>query len=151
MCLSAADTFSEPSQNSNKELSVKTVNDFFPKGTRTKSNFSIIEQNNRNKFMNQNILIIYRLYRFLLILPVNPFHASVAFHIETSYLICRANQMTGFYMKCNTEFFICKQKLWPQSFYSNYVPLYSLSAILSTPTKHLLIASFMAIKKLRAL
>lgn len=57
MCLSAADTFSEPSQNSNKELSVKTVNDFFPKGTRTKSNFSIIEQNNRNKFMNQNILI----------------------------------------------------------------------------------------------
>ena len=23
--------------------------------------------------------------------------------METSHLICRANQMTGFYMKCNTE------------------------------------------------
>ena len=23
-------------------------------------------------------------------------------HIETSHLICSANQMTGFYMKCNT-------------------------------------------------
>ena len=57
MCLSAADAFSKPSQNFKKQLSVKTVNDFFLKGTRTKSNFSIIEQNNRNKFMNQNILI----------------------------------------------------------------------------------------------
>ena len=30
------------------------------------------------------------------------FIPSVAFHIETSHLICRANQMTGFYIKCNT-------------------------------------------------
>ena len=27
----------------------------------------------------------------------------VAFHIETSHLICSANQMIGFYMKCNTR------------------------------------------------
>ena len=36
------------------------------------------------------------------IYSVNPFQPSVAFYIETSYLICRANRMTGFYMKCNT-------------------------------------------------
>ena len=35
--------------------------------------------------------------------PFNPFHLSVAFHIETSHLICSANQMIGFYMKCNTR------------------------------------------------
>ena len=32
---------------------------------------------------------------------LNPFQPSVAFHIETSHLICRANQMSRFYMKCN--------------------------------------------------
>ena len=30
---------------------------------------------------------------------LNPFHPSVAFHIETSHLICTTNQMTDFYMK----------------------------------------------------
>ena len=30
------------------------------------------------------------------------FQPNVAFHIETSHLICSANQITGFYMKCNT-------------------------------------------------
>ena len=33
---------------------------------------------------------------------VNSFQPSNAFHIEISHLICHANQMTGFYMKCNT-------------------------------------------------
>ena len=33
---------------------------------------------------------------------LNPFQPSVAFLIETSHLICFANQMTGFKMKCNT-------------------------------------------------
>ena len=37
-----------------------------------------------------------------LISSFNPFHSSVAFHIETSPLICCASQMTGSYMKCNT-------------------------------------------------
>ena len=31
----------------------------------------------------------------------NPFQPSVVFHIETSHLICTANQITGFYVKCN--------------------------------------------------
>ena len=35
-------------------------------------------------------------------LQLNPFHSIVAFHIETSHLFCRANQATGFYMKCKT-------------------------------------------------
>ena len=34
---------------------------------------------------------------------LNAFYFSVAFHVETNHLICGANQMTGFYMKCNTE------------------------------------------------
>ena len=29
---------------------------------------------------------------------LNPFQPSVAFHIETSHLICSEYQMTGFYM-----------------------------------------------------
>ena len=29
------------------------------------------------------------------------FQPSVAFHIETSHLICFGNQAAGFYMKCN--------------------------------------------------
>ena len=33
---------------------------------------------------------------------LNPFQPSVAFHIETSHLICKANEMNGFCMKCNT-------------------------------------------------
>ena len=32
----------------------------------------------------------------------NLFQPSVAFYIETSHLIYIANQMTGFYMECNT-------------------------------------------------
>ena len=28
--------------------------------------------------------------------PINSFHSSVAFHIETSQFICSANQLTGF-------------------------------------------------------
>ena len=35
---------------------------------------------------------------------INPFKPSVALHIETSHQsICNGNQMTDFYMKCNTE------------------------------------------------
>ena len=32
----------------------------------------------------------------------SPFTPGVAFVIETSHLICNANQMIGFYMKFNT-------------------------------------------------
>ena len=34
---------------------------------------------------------------------LNPFQPSVEFHIEISHLICTANQITGFYMKCNAR------------------------------------------------
>ena len=33
---------------------------------------------------------------------VNPIQPNIAFHIETSHLICFVNQMIGFYMKCIT-------------------------------------------------
>ena len=32
----------------------------------------------------------------------NPAQPSATFHIETSHLIYTANQMAGFYMKCNS-------------------------------------------------
>ena len=32
--------------------------------------------------------------------PFNPFRPSSEFHTEIGYLICYANQMTGFCMKC---------------------------------------------------
>ena len=34
---------------------------------------------------------------------LNPFQPGIAFYIETSYLICPENQITGFSMKYNTE------------------------------------------------
>ena len=33
----------------------------------------------------------------------NPFQLSITFHIENSHLIYSANQMAGFYIKCNTK------------------------------------------------
>ena len=39
------------------------------------------------------------------------FQSSAAFHIEPSHLICSANQMTGFYMKCNTGLKWVKRRL----------------------------------------
>ena len=33
---------------------------------------------------------------------LNKIAGRVPFYIETSYLLCRAKQMTGFYMKLNT-------------------------------------------------
>ena len=33
---------------------------------------------------------------------INRFQPGAIFHVETSHLICRANPMTGFYMKYNT-------------------------------------------------
>ena len=37
---------------------------------------------------------------------IKAFQPSVAFHIETSHLICILNQMTGFYITCNTEHWV---------------------------------------------
>ena len=34
---------------------------------------------------------------------VNPFQFIIAFHIEASHLLCSTNEMTGFYMKFDTD------------------------------------------------
>ena len=44
----------------------------------------------------------YHLGRLSLMLHLKPLQPSVAFHIETSHLLCRKKQMAGFYMKRNT-------------------------------------------------
>ena len=36
------------------------------------------------------------------IFGINLFQSSIVFLIETNHLTCTANQITGFYMKCNT-------------------------------------------------
>ena len=52
--------------------------------------------------------LCYKAFQMMLRKPfmdfhiINPIQPSVAFHIETRHLICSANQMTGFYMRCNT-------------------------------------------------
>ena len=42
---------------------------------------------------------------------INTFQPSVTLHLETTHLICIANQMTGFYMKCNTGLKRVNQKV----------------------------------------
>ena len=32
----------------------------------------------------------------------NPFQTSIAFRVETSHLVCSENELTGFYIECNT-------------------------------------------------
>ena len=39
---------------------------------------------------------------YIIVKLFNSFQSSIAFHIETSHLFCRAKRMTGFYMKLNT-------------------------------------------------
>ena len=41
--------------------------------------------------------------QLLVINPFTPCQPNVAFHIETSHLICCANQMNGFYMECDNR------------------------------------------------
>ena len=43
-----------------------------------------------------------RRIRTIKITSFNPFQPFVAFHIETSHLVCSVKQMTGFYMERNT-------------------------------------------------
>ena len=39
---------------------------------------------------------------------INIFQFSVTFHIEISFTLCNVNQMTGFFMTCNTEMKLVK-------------------------------------------
>ena len=57
------------------------------------------------KLRNVETSVVKITYFFLVINvhALNPFQSSAGFHIETSHLICIANQVTGFYMKCSPE------------------------------------------------
>ena len=62
-------------------------------------------------------------------LGIKQFQPSVSFNIETSNLICTANERTGFYMKCNTrlkwvkhlKLGWCKSDIYVTIFLGNYV------------------------------
>ena len=56
---------------------------------------------NQSVDLQSKSLVVKGLERLTLVL-INPFQSTVTFHIETNHLICTANQMTGFYMKCKT-------------------------------------------------
>ena len=40
-------------------------------------------------------------YNMSAVCEIKPFQFNVTFDIETSHLICTANQMTGFHVKCD--------------------------------------------------
>ena len=49
------------------------------------------------------LIIFNSLTLTIFISQSNPVQLSFAFHIETSHLFCSAKQLTGYYMKWNTE------------------------------------------------
>ena len=58
-------------------------------------------------FLVNTLMFLLRLFQFDHFVDarsytVNSFQPSAAFHIDTSDLIYTANQMIGFYIKCNT-------------------------------------------------
>ena len=63
---------------------------------------------------------------------INPYQPNVVFYIETSRLVCISYQMTGFYMKCNTELkWVNWKKKWVQIFF--FTPLNNASEMLRRP------------------
>ena len=77
--------------------------------------FNIMNERVNNPFrVNDLVLFIALLYSAVITAgyckvlqligyQLNQFQPSFAFHIETSHLFCSAKQLTGFYMKRNTE------------------------------------------------
>ena len=69
---------------------------------------------------------------------LNQIQPSVAFHIQTSHLICYVNQMTDFYMKCITRLpwvnrtYLC---IPPQDFLENLQNCCILSSILESAAR----------------
>ena len=62
----------------------------------------------KNRFMNYKaVLTLHHELKLIMIhsfpLIFNPLTTNVPHHIETSQLICIANQLNGFYMKGNTD------------------------------------------------
>ena len=47
------------------------------------------------------VFLMFFLRTKLLITSINPFTTNALYHIETSQLICNANQLTGFHTKGN--------------------------------------------------
>ena len=83
---------------------------------------------------NQN----FNFQRVKIQFKVDPFQPDVAFLIETSSLICSANQMTGFYKKCNTRLKWVKHKdifikMFP--FYYNLVKTWKKNLMYSRSIK----------------
>ena len=54
------------------------------------------------------LYLAFYVFNFEQILHINLFQVSVVLHIETSYMICTENHMTGFCMKYNKNFRITK-------------------------------------------
>ena len=52
--------------------------------------------------MQKKIYLEFYLRKQLSRKTVDLFQPSIAFHIETSHLIWKTDQMTGFYVKCKT-------------------------------------------------
>ena len=50
-----------------------------------------------------SLKLIHLMWRYNMsaVCEINPFQFNVTFDIETSHLICTANQMTGFHVKCD--------------------------------------------------
>ena len=59
-------------------------------------------QRHRKIFSGKGMLCFFLEYCNFETCQFNPLQPSFAFHVETSHLICTTNQMTGYYMKCNT-------------------------------------------------
>ena len=69
------------------------------------SHFSLVLRFNRSQSFGLKLVKKTAVSQFLFsgkIAWKNLFEPSVPFHVETSHLICNANWITGFYMKCNT-------------------------------------------------
>ena len=63
---------------------------------------------------------------FIYIIPFNRFQLSVAFHIETIHLFCKAKQIIVFYIKCNTGMEGFKRSVRPS--YRRFSSYYFLSS-----------------------
>ena len=84
-------------------------------------------------------------HEIMCIVGINPFQPSLAFHTETSHLFCSADQMTGFYMECNTglkwikgicKLFAIRQKCESQNGCSRKTPIFPKNEHFLPPDTH---------------
>ena len=55
---------------------------------------------------------------------INSFQLSVAVYMKASHLFCFANQMTGFYMECNTGLKWVKKRYWKYGILNSFLGVY---------------------------